>query len=85
MNEHMISVAEFENELEAEIARGHLESAGINAILSKDDAGGMLPSLQETEGVSVLVLPGAMKKAKAILHDSSLYNHLTGGHHHVTQ
>ena len=85
MNEHMISVAEFENELEAEIARGHLESAGIDAIVSKDDAGGMLPSLQETEGVSVLVLPGELKKAKAILHNTSRYNHLPGGPHHVTK
>jgi len=85
MNEHMISVAEFDNELEAGIARGHLEAAGIAAILSKDDAGGMLPSLQETEGVRVLVLPGEMRKAKAILHDKSQHNHLSGGPHHATK
>ncbi len=72
VNEHMISIAEFENEFEAEIARGHLKSAGIAAILSRDDAGGMLPSLQETEGVGVLVLPKDLKKARAILHEKSM-------------
>jgi len=84
MNEQMIAVAEFENELEAEIARGHLHAAGIRAILSKDDAGGMLPSLQDTGGVSVLVMPGEMRMAKAILHDTSRHNHPSGGPHHVT-
>lgn len=72
MNEHMISLAEYENEFEAEIARGHLKSAGIDAIVSKDDAGGMLPSLQEAEGVSLLVRPGDVKRAGVILHERSM-------------
>jgi hypothetical protein len=72
MNEQMISLAEYENEFEAEIARGHLKSAGIDAILSKDDAGGMLPSLLEAEGVSLLVRPEDIKRAKAILHEKSM-------------
>jgi PAS domain S-box-containing protein len=63
-------IKDFENEFEAEIARGHLRSAGIDAILSKDDAGDMLPSLQETEGVSLLVLPEDRKKANALLHEN---------------
>jgi len=72
MNEHMLSLAEFENEFEAEIARGHLKSAGIDAILSKDDAGGMLPSLQEVEGVSLLVRPEDVKRARGILRENSM-------------
>jgi len=72
MNEHMLSLAEFENEFEAEIARGHLKSAGIDAILSKDDAGGMLPSLQEVEGVSLLVRPEDVKRARVILRENSM-------------
>jgi len=72
MNEHMLSLAEFENEFEAEIARGHLKSAGIDAILSKDDAGGMLPSLQEVEGVSLLVRDEDLKRARAILREKSM-------------
>jgi hypothetical protein len=72
MDEHLIHLAKFENEFEAEIARGHLQSAGIEAIVLKDDAGGMLPSLQETEGVSVCVLPEDVKKARGILHGKSM-------------
>ena len=33
MSENMIPLAEFENEFEAEIACGHLKSAGIEAIV----------------------------------------------------
>jgi len=72
MNEHMISLAEYENEFEAEIARGHLKAAGIDSILSKDDAGGMLPSLLEAEGVSLFVRPGDVKRARALLHEKSM-------------
>jgi len=67
MNKHMIFLAEFENEFEAEIACGHLKSAGIEAIVSKDDAGGMLPSLQDTEGVSLFIRPKDAKRARAVL------------------
>ena len=49
---------------------GHPKSAGIDAILSKDDAGGMLPSLQEAEGVSLLVRPEDTRRARVILHDN---------------
>jgi hypothetical protein len=71
MKEQMIFLAEYANEFDAEIARGHLESAGIHAILSRDDAGGMLPSLQEVEGVSLLVRPEDIKRARKILHEKS--------------
>ena len=71
MNEHMISLAAYESELEAEIARGHLESAGIDAIVSKDDAGGMLPSLQEAEGVHLLVWPKDRWRAWVVLQEKS--------------
>jgi hypothetical protein len=68
----MISVAEFENEFEAEIACGHLKSAGIAAIVLKDDAGGMLPSLQATEGVHVLVPHGQKEQALRILEEKKM-------------
>jgi len=71
MKEQMMFLAEYANEFEAEIARGHLKSAGIYAILSRDDAGGMLPSLQEVEGVTLLVRPVDLKRARVILHEKS--------------
>jgi hypothetical protein len=72
MFEHMIPVAEFANEFEAEIASGHLESAGIHAIILKDDAGGMFPSLQETEGVRLLVPQDQKENALRILEEKRM-------------
>jgi hypothetical protein len=67
MAKKKVVVAEFENELDAEIAIGHLEAAGIQASLIKDDAGGMFPSLQQTEGVQVLVDEERFGEAEEIL------------------
>ena len=64
-----VVVAEFKNALEAQIAIGHLESAGIEASMIKDDAGGMFPSLQQTEGVQVLVAEVHHQKAQAVLRE----------------
>ena len=57
----------FESELDAEIARAHLEAECIQTSIIKDDAGGMFPSLQQTGGVRLLVDDAALTKAKAIL------------------
>ena len=69
MADKRVVVAEFENELEAEIAIGHLEAAGIRGSLIKDDAGGMLPSLQQTGGVRVLVDESESELAQAVLQE----------------
>jgi hypothetical protein len=67
MKGQQVIVGEFENEIDAEIAKGHLESAGIKASIIKDDAGGMFPSLQNTEGVQVSVDEDEEEKARIIL------------------
>lgn len=67
MSERKAVVAEFENELDAEFAVGQLEAAGIRAVVIKDDAGGMFPSLQQTEGVKVLVDESDLQQAAAVL------------------
>ena len=64
----IVVVSEYENEIDAEIAKGHLESTGIPASIIKDDGGGMLPSLQNTEGVQLVVYETQEAKAKKILH-----------------
>jgi hypothetical protein len=71
MPDSKVVVAEFENELEAEIAKGHLEASGIEVRLVKDDAGGMFPSLQQTEGVRLLVDEEKEGKAKEILAENA--------------
>lgn len=62
----MIPLAEPGNEIEREIACGHSKLAGIDAIVLKDDAGSMFPSLQETEGVRLLVPQAQMENAWGI-------------------
>ena len=56
----------------AEIACGHLKSGGIGAIVLKDDAGGMFPSLQGTEGVHLLVPEEQKENARRILQEKKM-------------
>ncbi len=67
MNRKQVVVGTFENEIDAEIAKGHLESAGISASIVKDDGGGMFPSLQNTEGVRLFVAESEEEKATVLL------------------
>jgi hypothetical protein len=69
MKEKQIVVGEYENEIDAEIAKGHLESSGIPASIIK--GGGLLPSLQNTEGVQLVVTETQSEKAKKILKTKS--------------
>ncbi len=67
MERDLVVVGEFRNEIDAEIAKGHLESAGIKAIIIKDDVGGTLPSLQNVGGVQLSVDETEEKEARVIL------------------
>ena len=67
MEEKQVVVGDYENEIDAEIAKGHLEASGIPASIIKDDGGGMLPSLQNTEGVQLVVDETQRERAKKIL------------------
>ena len=71
MEEKQVVVGEYENEIDAEIAKGHLESSGIQASVIKDDGGSMLPSMQITEGVQLVVNETQSEKAKKILQAKS--------------
>jgi hypothetical protein len=71
VKEKQIIVGEYEHEIDAEIAKGHLESSGISALIIKDDGGGMLPSLQNTEGVQLVVAETQKEKAQKILQEKS--------------
>jgi len=69
MQERQVVVGDYENEIDAEIAKGHLEASGISASIIKDDVGGMFPSLQDAQGVRLLVAEGQKEKAERILTD----------------
>jgi putative signal transducing protein len=64
-----IAAATFVNEVEAELAQATLAAAGIESFLKYEDIGGMLPSLQESEGVQVLVDEKFLVEAQAVLND----------------
>ena len=64
MAKEQVIVGEYENELDAEIAKGHLEASGIHASIIKDDGGGMLPSLQNADGVGLVVAENQRKRKR---------------------
>lgn len=55
MSEEVVVLKTFNNEIEAEMAQQVLQEAGVTAFVIKDDAGGMEPQLQRTNGVRLLV------------------------------
>lgn len=56
----------FFSAVEAEIAQGALDAAGIDAMVSADDCGGMRPHMQVGR-VALLVRPEDVKEAERIL------------------
>jgi hypothetical protein len=64
MEKKQVVVGEYENEIDAEIAKGHLKSSGIESYIIK--GGGTLPSLQNTEGVQLVVDEARSEEAKKI-------------------
>ncbi len=67
MIEGYIPVASYVNEVDAELARAALAAAGIDAFLKYEDTGGMLPVLQQAEGVLLVVDPKDLEDAKMVL------------------
>ena len=63
---HLVTVRTFLNRIEAELAMSALEAAGIEATLSRDDCGGVRPSLW-LSGVDLLVRPEDFRRATDIL------------------
>jgi len=69
MEKKQVVVGEYENEIDAEIAKGHLKASGIEASIIK--GGGMLPSLRNAEGVQLVVDEKQSDKARKILQEKS--------------
>lgn len=66
-DENTVVAKTFPNEFEAERAKGILDENGIKSFVQRDDAGGMEPPLQLTEGVKLIVLEDDLQRAKEIL------------------
>ncbi len=65
--ENAVVIESFSDKAFAEAAVSLLESEGIEAIFSADDAGGELPNLDFARGVQLLVAPEDVERAKAVL------------------
>ncbi len=64
--EGLVVLRDFLDKLEAELAHGALEAAGIHSIVSADDAGGEEPGLW-MGGVKLLVRAEDVERAKEVL------------------
>jgi hypothetical protein len=53
--EKMVKIATLPNDLEAHLAQATLSAAGIESVLKFEDAGGMLPSLDNSDGIELMV------------------------------
>ncbi len=62
-----VEVEIFLNDLDGEIAKGLLAENGIEALIGKDDCGGMMPNLQVSAGVRLYVLPRDVEKSENLL------------------
>jgi hypothetical protein len=60
-------IVTYSSEIEGELAKAALASAGIEAYLKFEDTGGMFPTLQQAEGVAIYVKPEDVEEAKKVL------------------
>ena len=67
MSEEVVVLKTFNNEIEAGMAQQVLQEAGVSAFVFKDDAGGMEPQLQRTNGVRLVVNRSDVQHAHKML------------------
>jgi len=67
MTNKLTTIASFSSDFEAEIARGKLQSSGIDSFIFKDDCGGMRPHMLLTAGVQLKVSERDSSEARNVL------------------
>ena len=67
MSEEVVVLKTFNNEIEAGMAQQVLQEAGVTSFVFKDDAGGMEPQLQQTNGVRLVVNRADVQHAREML------------------
>ena len=68
MSDDISVIKVYDDEMEASMAQQVLENAGIRSSLLKDD-GGLMPSLQLTEGVTLIVNKDDEARATEVVRD----------------
>lgn len=66
-DDNLVTLRTYPDEILAGMARTALESEDIQAIVSRDDCGGMEPQLNITGGVRLIVKEADAKRADQIL------------------
>ena len=64
MASDIVVIATYPSEAEASIAQASLDSAGIDSMLLRDDAGGIIPSMSFLRGVRVAVRADDAEEAR---------------------
>lgn len=64
MTRQPVIVTSCANEVEANIAQASLAAAGIESVLMRDDANGLVPSLSYVRGIGVAVWPEDLEAAR---------------------
>lgn len=72
MEEDLVPVATFDRRHQADFARGFLEDAEIDSVLSADDAGGADMGLSFARQVRLLVRPGDREEAEQVLREAGV-------------
>jgi hypothetical protein len=67
MSDEVVVLKTFNNEIEAGMAQQVLQEAGMSAFIFKDDAGGMEPQLQRTNGVRLVISRVDAHRAQKLL------------------
>ncbi len=68
----MIILQTFHSRIEAEMVKSFLNTENIPTYIRADNEGGMVPSLELTNGVDLLIQPEHLERAKALLNSIPL-------------
>lgn len=68
-NKNLVIVEKYSSDMEAQLAQTTLKAAGIDSVIMRDGADGMLQVLEYIEGISLLVNEEEAEEAKALLEE----------------
>jgi putative signal transducing protein len=66
-SDDLVVVATFGDRTEAELAKGALDAAGIDAVVRSDDSGGLRPAMTFSNGAMLIVRAVDAEAARDIL------------------
>ena len=66
----LVTIAVYHSEPEAELARSRLQAAGIDAMVTRDDGGGMYPQFQLVRGLKLRVRAEDEERSQELLEAS---------------